>query len=309
MLDDLGTLHARDPHGFLARLSSLPDAYAGPDGARPGPYGFDATGPAAVLVPLLAPWVDGRLTARGTQFLVDGGFDVEAEFAAQRAAAELAGADVVVLGAIQEAESVGTEPDVALADDALTPYHLVRYLAFATGRSDAGERLAEALRQVAKVADPMLPTAENPAKRLAWALWQRVPLLVTERGAAAAQPLVQQSFARVGKALAVPTGHHGALVAAVAFEGRHALGDDLVALVLGRRLAETDLVEEVLATRVAQVERMAFGADWLPPATEDAVIDGITLWYAATWVAAYGALLADLDPAHEGVYGRVRAVA
>jgi hypothetical protein len=57
---------------------------------RPGPYGFDATGPAAVLVPLLAPWVDGRLTARGTQFLVDGGFDVEAEFATQRAAAELA---------------------------------------------------------------------------------------------------------------------------------------------------------------------------------------------------------------------------
>jgi hypothetical protein len=306
MLDDLGTLHARDPHRFLARLSALPDAYEGPDGARPGPYGFDATGPTAVLVPLLSSWVDGRLTARGTQFMVDGGFDVEAEFATQRAAAELAGADVVVLGASEE---TGGVPDVALPDDALTPYHVVRYLAHATGRSAAGERLAEAFRRVAAAADPALPTTENPAKRLAWALWQRVPLLVTERGAASVQPLVQQSFARVGKALAVPTGDHGALVAAAAFEGRHALADDLVALVLGRRLAETDLVEEVLATRVAQVERVTFGDAWLPPAAEDAVLDGMTVWYAATWVAAYGALLSDLDPADEGVYGRVRAVA
>jgi hypothetical protein len=165
------------------------------------------------------------------------------------------------------------------------------------------------MRLVAAAADPTLATDENPAKRLAWALWQRVPLLVSERGAAAGQPLVQQTFARVGKALAVPTGDHGALVAAAAFEGRHALADDLVALVVGRRLAETDLIEEVLSTRVAQVERLTFGDGWLPPSLEDIVLDAIVLWYAVTWVAAYGALLAELDPADEGVYGRVRAVA
>ena len=309
MLDDLGTLHARDPHGFLERLRSLPDTDTGPDGARPGPYGFDATGAAAVLVPLLAPWTDGRRTSRGTQFLVADGFAADGEAAALRAAAELAGVDLVVLGAALEDEGLGAEPDVGLPDDALAPYHLVRYLAYATDRPEAVGRLASALRRVAAAADPGLPTAENPAKRLAWALWQRVPLLVSERTAAPCQALVQQTFARVGKALAVPTGDHGAAVAAAAFEGRHALADDLVALVIGRRRPDTDLVEEVLATRVAQVERLAFDDGWLPPATEDPVVDGLVLWYAATWVAAYGALLAELDPAAESVYGRVRAVA
>jgi hypothetical protein len=309
MLDDLGTLHARDRQRFLERLRALPDAYGGPDGVRPGPYGFDATGPTAVLVPLLANWTDGRLTPTGTQFIVDGGFDVEAEFAAQRAAAEAAGADVVVLGAATAEEAHEEGSDVVVPDDALAAYHVVRYLAYATGRATDGDRLAEAMRLVAAAADPTLATDENPAKRLAWALWQRVPLLVSERGAAAGQPLVQQTFARVGKALAVPTGDHGALVAAAAFEGRHALADDLVALVVGRRLAETDLIEEVLSTRVAQVERLTFGDGWLPPSLEDIVLDAIVLWYAVTWVAAYGALLAELDPADEGVYGRVRAVA
>lgn len=309
MLDDLGTLHARDPQGFLTRLAALPDAYAGPDGERPAPHGFDATGPAAVLVPLLTPWTDSRLVASGTQLLVSGGFDVEAEFAIQRAAAELAGADVVVIGTEHDAQVGAAAPDVALADDALAAYHIVRYLAYATGRADAGEQLAAAMRRIAAMADPALPTAENPAKRLAWALWQRVPLLVSDRVGAATQPLVQQTFARVGKALAVPTGDHAALVAAAAFEGRHALADDLVAVVWGRRLSETDLVEEVLASRVAQVERAVFGDGWLPEASADSVVDGMLVWYAATWVAAYGALLAELDPADESVYGRVRAVA
>jgi hypothetical protein len=57
------------------------------------------------------------------------------------------------------------------------------------------------------------------------------------------------------------------------------------------------------------VERLTFDDGWLPASTEDAVLDAMVVWYAVTWVAAYGALLAELDPADEGVYGRVRAVA
>jgi hypothetical protein len=308
MLDDLGTLHARDRHGFLARLAALPDAYDGPDGVRPGPVQFDASGPAAVLVPLVAPWVGDRRPPAGTLVLVSGGFDADGSLARRRAAAEAQGSEVVVLGEAG-GEATGAAPDVALDDDALAPYHVVRYLAHATGRTEAGVRLADALRRVAAAADPTVPTAENPAKRLAWALWQRVPLLVGDRLGAAAQPLLQQTFARVGKALAVPTGDHPALVAAAAFEGRHALADDLVALVVGGRAPDHDLVEEVLATRVAQIERLHFDDGWLPAAAQDSVVDGLTLWYAATWVAAYGALLAELDPADESLYGRVRAVA
>ncbi len=308
MLDERSTLHARDPQGFLERLTALPDAYGGPDGVRPGPYGFDAAGAAAVVAPVVADWFDGRLTPRGTQFLVDGGFADAAEVAARRSAVEAAGAQVVVIG--PETDVDGTDgPDVRLPDDAFAPYHLVRYLAHATGHAAAGERLVGALRAVADGAAPERPTAANPAKALAWALWQRVPLLVSDHAGAAAQGLVQQAFAQVGKVLAVPTGAHGALVAAAAFEARHALGDDLVALVLGRTGPETALIEEVLATRVAQVEPLRFAGGWLPAADADPVVDAVVLWYAATWVAAYGALLAGLDPSDDGIYGRVRAVA
>jgi hypothetical protein len=308
MLDERSTLHARDPERLLDRLAALPGAYAGPDGVRPGPYGFDAAGAAAVVEPVVADWFDGRLTPQGTQFFVEGGFDDPAELAVRRSAVEAAGAEVVVIGAEDEDADGGTR-DVRLPDDALAPFHLVRYLAHATGRGEAGERLSAALRQVAAAADSARPTAENPAKTLAWALWQRVPLLVSDRTGAAAQGLVQQAFARVGKTLAIPTGAHGALVASAAFEARHALADDLVALLLGRPGPETELIEEVLATRVAQVERLAFGAGWLPPADADPVVDAVVLWYAATWVAAYGAILGGIDPSDDGVYGRVRAVA
>jgi len=308
MLDERSTLHARDPERFLERLAALPDAYAGPDGEQPGPHGFDAAGAAAVLEPVVADWFDGRLTPQGTQFFVAGGFEDPAELAVRRSAVEAAGAAVIVIGP-DDGGGEADAHDVRLPDDALAPFHLFRYLAYASGRAEAGERLAAALRQVASGADPARPTSENPAKALAWALWQRVPLLVSGRGGAAAQGLVQQAFARVGKTLAVPAGAHGALVASAAFESRHALADDLVALVLGRLGPETELIEEVLATRVAQVERLALGAGWLPAADADPVVDAVVLWYAATWVAAYSAILGEIDPADDGVYGRVRAVA
>ncbi|MBW6455518.1 MAG: hypothetical protein K0A98_06495, partial [Trueperaceae bacterium] len=272
MLDERSTLHARDPERFLERLAALPDAYAGPDGEQPGPHGFDAAGAAAALAPVVADWFDGRLTPRGTQFFVADGFEDPEELAVRRSAVEAAGAAVVVIGPDDAAGEAGVA-DVRLPADALAPFHLVRYLAHASGRDEAGERLVAALRQVAAGADPARPTAENPAKALAWALWQRVPLLVSDRAVAAAQGLVQQAFARVGKTLAVPAGAHGALVASAAFEARHALADDLVALVLGRPGPETELIEEVLATRVAQVERLALGAGWLPPADADPVVD------------------------------------
>lgn len=308
MLDDRATLHARDRHGFLGRLAALPGAYDGPDGVLAEPHGFDASGPAAVLTPLLMDWFDGRRVVAGTQFLIEGGAHDAEEAAFARTAVEAAGARVVrVLGDdVGESEAGDV---VRLPSDATYPYHLVRYLALASGRAEVGARLEAAFRTVAEAADPDRPTESNPAKALAWALWQRVPLLVSDRETAAAQALVQQTFARVGKSLAVPSGAHGALVAAAAFEGRHALGDDLVALVLGRAEGDTALVEELLAPRVAQVERLVSGGGWLPPADPDPVVDGLVAWYAATWVAAYGALLVELDPADDGVYGRVRAVA
>lgn len=307
MLDDVGTLHARDPRGLLRDLALLPTQHPGPDGAHPGPHGFVANGPAAVLVPLLAPWLDGTLVAGGTQVIVDGGFAGD-EVAMWKLAAEATGAQVVVLG--ERGEAFGAPAaDVALEDGPLTAFEVLRYVGHVTGRHAEIARLDAALEAVARACAPSVPTEENPAKALAWRLWQRVPLLVTGRGGGPLQGWVQQVFARVGKTLAIPAGEHAALVAASAFESRHALGDDVVALVLEHEDDETRLVTMVLDSRVAQAERLVLGAAGLPAALGDPVLDAAIVAYAATWAATYGALLGEQDPAAAEVYDEVRSVA
>ena len=313
MLDDPGTLYARDPHGLLEALLRMPHGATVGDRLRSRPIGFEATGPAAVLVPLLAPWVDGRLVVGGTQVLVDGGFAGD-DVALWRLTAEATGGEVVVLGAHDEAAAavlgdVDAEPDVVLTDGPLASFEVVRLLAHATGQADRLEAFDARLVEIATACAATVPTELNPAKALAWRLHQRVPLLVTARGGGALQAWVQQVFARVGKTLAVPSGEHAPLVAAFAFEARHALGDDLVGLLLGVEDAETQLVAEILATRTAQVERLTLGTGGWPEPLLEPVLDAALVAYAATWVAAYGALLGELDPGDPGVYASVRAAA
>lgn len=312
MLDDPGTLHARDPHGLLEALLRMPHGATVDDRTRSRPIGFEATGPAAVLVPLVAPWVDGRLVVGGTQVLVDGGFAGD-DVALWRLTAEAAGGETVVLGAHDEAAVVlgggEDEPDVVLDDGPLATFEVVRLLAHATGQTERLPAFDERLAAIATACAATVPTELNPAKALAWRLHQRVPLLVTARGGGALQGWVQQVFARVAKTLAVPTGDHAPLVAASAFEARHALGDDLVGLVLGVEDAETQLVAEILATRTAQIERLTLGTEGWPEPLLEPVLDAALVAYAATWVATYGALLAELDPGDPGVYASVRAAA
>jgi hypothetical protein len=316
MLDDPSTLLARDTEGLLDALTRLPSRVGTPDRPRPAPLGFDATGATAVLVPVLAPWVDGRLVAGGTQVLVDGGFQSD-DVAVWRLAAEASGSEVVFLGAPGDADddvaaALGVTkpaPDVVLEDGPVVAFDVVRLIAHAAGRHEDVARLEQALTEVATACAPIVATEQNPAKALAWRLYQRVPLLVAPRGGAPLQGWVQQVFARVGKMLAVPTGDHPSLVAASAFEARHALADDLVALVLGSEDAETRIVAEVLETRAADLERLTLGAGGWPASLDEPVLDAIVVAYAATWVAAYVALLGELDPSRPGVYAAVQAAA
>lgn len=315
MLDDPSTLHARDAGGLLSALARFPTEGDGAGRAHRRPLGFEATGAAAVLVPVIAPWIDGRLVAEGTQVLVDGGFHGD-DVAAWRIAAEAAGSDVVVLGAAvpdtgrNAPFGVATaEPSLELEDGPMAAFEVVRVLGHAAAHHEGVARLMAAMTEVATACAATVASEANPAKSLAWRLHQRVPLLITPRGGGPLQDWAQQVFARVGKTLAVTSGDHPALVAATAFEARHALGDDLVALVLGAEDDETRLVAEVLETRIAQVERLVLGADRWPGPLGDTVLDAALVSYSLTWVAAYGALLAELDPGAADVYATVRAAA
>ena len=300
MLDEPQRLADGRNGAFFAELATLPGSYDGPDGRQPEPYGLMAFGEAATLAEVAAPWLDGRIAPNGTQFLFAAGFDF-GELATLRISLELGGAKPVVVGAD------AYDPDFSIEPGALNTYRYLSYLAYATGHlADLAEAETAMQGLLARVV-PDVPTHDNPAKTHAWALWNRVPLLVSGRSASGLQQLLQQTFAHVGKSLTVTSGPHATGFASGAFEGRHRLGDDVVALVVGPEDDETALVREILSTRVAQIE-------WLEPPTDlalpsDPVAAHLVRWYYATWVAAYLARLHEQDAAEAEVYQSVRASA
>jgi hypothetical protein len=283
MLDDPQSLAIADPHAFLQRLENFPFEELPYGRVLAGPYLFTFGASDA----LLAPFVQQPAAAVATEFVVSG---VEPTSV---------GADVVRVG-----RSGTAELDVGVADDALAHARISSYLMVASGRGEALERALMAMRSLAQVASPTVATDQNPAKRLAWALWQRVPLLLSHAEDAPLQTLVQSTFARVGSLFSVPSGPDAALVGATAFEARHALADDLVALWLGRERPEGATINELLSSRVAQIESLRLGEGWLPAPDEDPWVDALVTWYAATWVAAYSALLADRAPDDAQIYLR-----
>lgn len=297
MLDDLSRLRAADEGGFLGRLAALPGSYDGPTGERPGPYGLTGFGEADALARALSSWVDAPLVTSGTQFLLASGFDF-GELGPLKLSLELSQADPIVLG--YDAH----EPDVRIPPGVLSPYTYAGYLAHATGHGAAFSEAERAMRSLADAFAPERPTEDNPAKALAWALLNRVPLLLASRADAPALEIWQRRLGRVGKTLAITVGSHPLEVLTGAFEARHALADDIVGVVLGGGDAETRLACEVLATRAAQLEPFA-----LPDAPTDPGARTLALWYAGLWVAAYLALLQGQSPQDTPVYARAQQAA
>lgn len=299
---NLDNLLQRDEHGFFAALARLPGSYDGPDGLRPEPYGLIGYGEAANLPPLLSSWVDAPVVLSGTQFVLAGGFDY-GDAAPFKLQAELGGAEVVVLGHGVHA------PDLAVAPEPTSLYTYAGYLAHATGHAEPWREAERAMLELAAALGPEVETARNPAKLLAWSLWNRVPLILASRRLAGLGELVQRALARVGKALAIDAGLHPLELLAGAFEGRHQLADDVVGLVLGEDDDETRLAQEVLQSRVAQLERLSLPFGGVGTAPEDAAAHGLVLWYAALWVAGYLATLHQLTPLDSPVYEALRGAA
>jgi hypothetical protein len=302
MLDDLNLLKDADKSGFLARLAALPGSYAGPDGLREEPYGLLAFGEAAGLARALQSWVDAPLVVSGTQFLLASGFDY-GELAPLKLSSQMTDAEVVVLG------SAAYEPNLHVPQDVLSPYTYASYLAYATGHAEALEQAEAAMASLSEQVAPEVATEQNPAKALAWALWNRVPLLLAGRGSQGPVGLLQRVWARVGKTLAITVGEHPLEILSGAFEARHQLADDLVVLIIGLEDEETRLAEEVLKTRAAQIEHLGLPFAGAGQDVEDAGTRSLVLWYVGLWVAAYLALLNQQSPEDSPVYLEVRKAA
>ncbi|CAN5900062.1 SIS domain-containing protein [soil metagenome] len=297
MMDATDTLSVN--HEFLTDLADLPGSYDGPDGLRTEPYGLLAFGEAASLPSVLRSWVDAPLVLSGTQFILSGGFDY-GDAAPLKVGTELAGAEVVTLGHGLH------EPSLFVGPDSLSFYTYASYLAYATGHADDLAAANQAMLELAAVLRPEVETARNPAKTLAWNLWNRVPLLVASKTQAGLTDLVQRVLARTGKTLAITTGEHPLETLAGAFESRHGLGDDVVGLILGDEDEETALAVELLDTRVAQTERLALPFGGVGVAPKDAGAHALVLWYASMWTASYLALLHGLEPADTDIYSALR---
>ena len=295
MLDDLSRLTAADERGFLTRLAALPGSYDGPDGLRAEPYGLTGFGEASPLSAALRSWVDAPLVVSGTQFMLASGFDY-GELGALRVSLELSDTTVITLG--HEAY----KPDFRIEPGVLSLYTHASYLAHATGHSEA---LAQAETVMATLRDSLRPEVEterNPAKTLAWALWNRVPLLLAPKGDAGVLNLLQRVLARVGKSLSIGAGEHPLEFLAGAFEGRHNLADDVVGVVIGAEDEEMRLAKEVLETRAAQIEPLNIPFGGVGEPLSDPSARALTLWYASLWVAAYLAFLHEQSPEDSRVY-------
>ena len=306
MLDDISRLTAADESGFLERLAALPGSYEGPDGLRAEPYGLTGFGEASPLSAALRSWVDAPLVVSGTQFMLASGFDY-GELGALKMSLELSDTtdtpDMTVI-------TLGFEeykPDFRIEPGVLSLYTYASYLAHATGHSEA---LAQANAVMTTLRDRLRPEVEterNPAKALAWALWNRVPLLIAPKSDAGALNLLQRVFARVGKLLSISAGEHPLEFLAGAFEGRHNLADDVVGVIIGDEDAEMRLAKEVLETRAAQLEHMALPFEGVGEPLADPGARALVFWYTSLWVAAYLAFLHEQSPEDSQVYGALQA--
>ena len=299
MLDDFDSIQTLDSTAFLNQLVTLPHSYEGPDGIRKEPYGLMAYGEASIVPDLLASWFDAPVVVSGTQFLFAGGFDY-GEVAPMKLNAELGGAEVIVLGHDVH------EPNFEVKPSVLSTFTYAGYLAHATGHKEDWGEANEQMNTLLQMVKPDIETNQNPAKTLAWNLWNRVPLIVSGRQQAGLSKVVQRVLARVGKSLALTTHEHPLEVLTGAFEGRHQLGDDVVGLIVGDEDGEVALSKEVMESRIAQIESLQLPFAGVAKAPEDTGAYNIVVWYLSLWVAAYLALLNKLDPADSPVYETAR---
>ncbi len=299
MLDDFEAITDLDKSDFLHRLKNLPHSYEGPDGVQKEPYGLTAYGEAMSSANLLESWIDAPLVISGTQFFFVGGFDF-GDASTLKLTSEMTDAAVITLGhGIHK-------PNWEVLPDVLSTYTYAGYLAHATGHKDNWQEANRLMSEIAEAVQPDVKTEDNPAKTLAWSLWNRVPLVMAARRQKGLIQVAQRLFARVGKTLAISASDHPLEVVTGAFEGRHNLGDDVVALLLGEKDEEMMIAEEVLNTRVAQFERISLPFAGIAEAPKDTATYNLVVWYLTAWVAAYCALLHKLDPQGSVVYEETR---
>lgn len=261
---------------FAEQLERLPSSYAGPTRVQSAPYGLIGLGEGALAAGLCEQFVPRRLTASGTQFVLESR-EVGAAAADYAQMAEVSGAEVVRVGSAGgDLGGLG----FLVPGGVLSTYHSAQYVAYASGNAEAAAEAERLLSDLAARCAPHVQEA-NPARDLAWSLWTRTPLLLAPLGDGWLTWAWQVALARVGKSLSVPVEHDPLTVVSSAFEARHESGDGRLALILGAEDDEMALARELLSTRIDEVLLVPY------PDEVDGYAGQLALWYLALWTGFY----------------------
>lgn len=201
------------------------------------------------------------------------------------------------LGADEVLEEAGVDYPVAASP--FSAYHYLQALCYATGRGSSAEAADRLLAELCNRYRTEIPTDENPAKRLAWSLWTRTPLLMATHDHVAQVWAWHAHISRLGKSMSIPLERNPLTVISSGFEARHESGDALVALTLGGEDEALRLVREVLETRIDEVIPV-------PAPEAEPYAAGLGLWYLGAWVGFYLAMLYGIDPKDATALERLR---
>jgi Phosphoglucose isomerase N-terminal domain/Bacterial phospho-glucose isomerase C-terminal SIS domain len=201
------------------------------------------------------------------------------------------------LGADEVLEESGV--DYTVPASPFSAYHYLQALCYATGRASSAQAADQLLLELRDQYRTDIPTDENPAKRLAWSLWTRTPLLMATQDHAPQIWAWHNHISRLGKSMSIPLERNPLTVIASGFEARHESGDALVALTLGGDDEALRLVREVLETRIDEVIAV-------PAPAAEPYAAGLGLWYLGAWVGFYLAMLYGTDPKDSSALERLR---
>jgi hypothetical protein len=299
-------------------LQALPGSYTGPTNLLDAPYSVIGFGEGAWP----AEFARGLLTQNGhaqaggqpagTQFVLLGGLDLgEADIAnllltGGGALPYRIGHQVwrsLKLGQRLEQQRLDDQGELehTIAASPLSAYHYLQALAYATDNSERAEAADMVLADLRDRCGTEVASEENPAKRLAWALWTRTPLLLASREHAAQVWAWQSHLARLAKSLSIALEHDALTVLAGGFEARHESGDRLAALLLGGQDRLLTLAHEILQSRVDEVLVVK-------PESQDSYAAGLGLWYLGAWVAYYLAIMYKIDPKDSSALEKIQAL-
>ena len=263
---------------LMTELLQLPGSYQGPTRAHSGPFGVLGVGAGALPAALLEALSERHLTREGTQIVLES--PDAAHLARDFAGLSAVSGASVLRGGVQRPGASNIDLDFLAPAGVGATYHLAQFAAYATGHADQAQQAEVLLTALAEKCAPERED-DNPARELAWTLWQRTPLLLAAPEDSALVQVWQHLLARVGKLLSIPVELEPLYVLTGAFEAQHEKGDGKVALILGDETPELLLAREVLETRIDEVVGVPFpeGSSGYPGA--------LALWYFGVWVSAY----------------------